>query len=124
MSIQTQKPLNDAHERIGTVLAPDTRPIPRTPAEAPPAPHVPDVPGTSWYRRERWLAVQLVALIPILGAMFAPAAYRAPMCIVGGALIAMGTVMMLRHHQSSGGTRKGPDLQPTDRRGVQEGQTP
>ena len=114
MSMHARQLPNDAHERIGTIFAPDARSIPPTPPERSPerstdrtpertpertpAPRAPDLP---WYRKERWLAVQLLALIPILGAMFAPAAYRAPMCIVGGALIAIGTVMMLRHHQSS-----------------------
>ena len=50
-----------------------------------------------WYRKERWLVVQLAALIPILTAMLAPQEYRVPLCILGGALVAIGTVMMLRH---------------------------
>ena len=53
--------------------------------------------GLPWYRKDRWLVVQLAALVPILGAMLAPVAYRLPLCIVGGALVAVGTVMMLRH---------------------------
>jgi hypothetical protein len=50
-----------------------------------------------WYRREKWLAVQISAMVPILGAMFVPVTYRLPLCVLGGALIAVGTVMLLRH---------------------------
>ncbi|MFL5620512.1 MAG: hypothetical protein ACJ79A_19210 [Gemmatimonadaceae bacterium] len=57
-----------------------------------------DVAGDlPWYRRERWLAVQIAALVPILGAMLVPATYRLPLCVLGGALVAIGTVMLLRH---------------------------
>ena len=50
-----------------------------------------------WYRRETWLAVQIAAIVPILGAMVVPETYRLPLCVVGGALVAVGTVMLLRH---------------------------
>ena len=50
-----------------------------------------------WYRREAWLAVQIAAMVPILGAMLVPATYRLPLCILGGVLVAIGTVMLLRH---------------------------
>lgn len=50
-----------------------------------------------WYRREKWLAVQIAAIIPILGAMLVPETYRLPLCVIGGALVAVGTVMLLRH---------------------------
>jgi len=59
-----------------------------------------------WYRKEGWLAIQAVALVPILGAMFVPANYRLPLCILGGALIAIGTVMMFRQHASVTATRQ------------------
>ena len=54
-----------------------------------------------WYRRETWLAVQIMAIPPILGAMLVPESYRLPLCILGGTLVAIGTVMMLRHKPSS-----------------------
>ena len=64
-----------------------------------------------WYRKERWLVVQLAALVPILGAMLVPVAYRVPLCILGGVLVAIGTVMMLRHEPAGpeprGGTGAG-----------------
>ena len=50
-----------------------------------------------WYRREKWLAVQIAAIIPILGSMLVPETYRLPLCVIGGALVAVGTVMLLRH---------------------------
>ena len=62
-----------------------------------------------WYRRERWLVVQSAALIPILGAMLAPATYRLPLCVVGGALVAIGTVMMLRHDPSGARSNRRAD---------------
>jgi hypothetical protein len=121
MPIHARKLPADAHERIGTTLAPDKRSIPPSLPESAPAPRIHDSPpqagdapyarqrseatpphddgaGLPWYRKESWLAVQLAALIPILGAMFVPAPYRLAMCVVGGALIAIGTVMMLRDH--------------------------
>ena len=54
-----------------------------------------------WYRRETWLAVQIAAIIPILSAMLVPAPYRLLLCILGGTLIAIGTVMLLRHKPTS-----------------------
>ena len=60
-----------------------------------------------WYRRETWLAVQIAAIVPILGAMLVPVTYRLPLCVLGGVLVAVGTVMLLRHKPmppSSGST--------------------
>jgi hypothetical protein len=71
--------------------------------ESPPRPtfseesHASGGPDLPWYRREKWLTVQISAMVPILGAMFVPATYRLPLCVLGGALIAVGTVMLLRH---------------------------
>ena len=56
-----------------------------------------DAAELPWYRRERWLAVQVAALVPILGAMLAPATYRVPLCVLGGALVAISLMMLLRH---------------------------
>lgn len=63
-----------------------------------------DVP---WYRREKWLAVQVVAIVPILSAMLVPASYRLPLCVLGGALVAIGTVMLLRHKPTPALSRSG-----------------
>jgi hypothetical protein len=69
----------------------------RDAADAPfvhPAPPASDEP---WYRTERWLVVQLLALVPILGAMFLPMTYRVPLFVAGGVLVATGALMLLRH---------------------------
>jgi hypothetical protein len=60
-----------------------------------------------WYRRESWLAVQIAALVPILGAMFVPTTYRLPLCVLGGTLVAIGTVMLLRHKPTPAASRSG-----------------
>jgi len=75
-------------------------PPPRPSAAEPIAPSggTGDLP---WYRRETWLAVQIAAIIPILSAMLVPAPYRLLLCILGGTLIAIGTVMLLRHKPTS-----------------------
>ena len=60
-----------------------------------------------WYRRETWLVVQIVAILPILGAMLVPASYRLLLCILGGTLVAIGTVMMLRHKPAPASSKAG-----------------
>lgn len=60
-----------------------------------------------WYRREKWLAVQIAAIVPILGAMLVPETYRLPLCAIGGALVAVGTVMLLRHKPMPASTGSG-----------------
>ena len=82
-----------------TVVAPDDPSPPHSFAE-PKAPSD-GAANLPWYRRETWLAVQIVAIIPIVGAILVPAAYRLPLCVLGGALVAIGTVMMLRHKPAS-----------------------
>jgi hypothetical protein len=122
MSVHTRKLPGDGNVRPGTVFftevptvlpsGPQASPEAREPEVEVAAPPL-ETPRTRrgdvatartneaadlpWYRRERWLAVQLVALIPILGAMLVPVQYRVPLCILGGVLVAIGTVMMLRH---------------------------
>ncbi|HET9797820.1 MAG TPA: hypothetical protein VFP90_07525 [Gemmatimonadaceae bacterium] len=56
-----------------------------------------DASDKPWYRTERWLIVQLLALVPILGAMLLPTTYRIPLFIAGGSLVLTGTMMLLRH---------------------------
>jgi hypothetical protein len=77
-----------------TLIAPDDPPRRRSAAEASETRDAADLP---WYRRETWLAVQITAIIPILGAMLVPASYRLPLCVLGGLLVAIGTLMLLRH---------------------------
>ena len=60
-----------------------------------------------WYRREKWLAVQIAAIVPILSAMLVPETYRLPLCVLGGALVAVGTVMLLRHKPMPASSRSG-----------------
>ena len=60
-----------------------------------------------WYRRESWLAVQILAIVPILSAMLVPETYRLPLCILGGVLVAVGTVMLLRHKPMPASSRSG-----------------
>ena len=61
-----------------------------------------------WYRREPWLVVQLLAFVPIIAAMFLPKAYHLPLFGVGGSLIIVGIVLLIRReltasHPSSAG---------------------
>ena len=60
-----------------------------------------------WYRREKWLAVQVAAIVPILSAMLVPAPLRLPLCVLGGALVAIGTVMLLRHKPTPASSSSG-----------------
>ena len=82
-----------------TVVAPDDPPSRRSVSDQ----IAPSGGGTDlpWYRRETWLVVQIAAIAPILGAMLVPAPYRLLLCILGGTLVAIGTVMMLRHKPTS-----------------------
>jgi hypothetical protein len=66
-----------------------------------------DTSDVPWYRRETWLAVQITAILPILGAMLVPAPYRLPLCVLGGALIAIGTLMLLRHKPTTASSESG-----------------
>jgi hypothetical protein len=88
-----------------TIVALDDSPPRRSAAEQiAPSDGVMDLP---WYRRETWLVVQIAAIIPILGAMLVPAPYRLLLCILGGTLVAIGTVMMLRHKPMSDSSKSG-----------------
>ena len=98
---------NVRHERpspTGPKPSPNDEDRVGSPEEAPaPVSHFDSGPETGqgselpWYRREKWLAVQVAAMVPILAAMVVPASYRLPLCVLGGALVAVGTVMLLRH---------------------------
>lgn len=85
------EPSRPKHEREA-LAASDDAPRPR-PVDATARVAVPDLP---WYRRESWLAVQVSSFVPILGAVLLPEAYRLPLCVLGGSLVAIGTLMLLR----------------------------
>ena len=88
-----------------TVVAADDPPPRRSAAEQiAPSDDATELP---WYRRETWLVVQLAAIMPILGAMLVPASYRLLLCILGGTLVAIGTVMMLRHKPTPASSKSG-----------------
>jgi hypothetical protein len=49
-----------------------------------------------WYRREAWLAVQLLAVVPMAAGMFVPRADRIPYFALGGMLVAVGLALLVR----------------------------
>ena len=55
------------------------------------------VPAATWYRRERWLVVTLVAFLPVLAALFAPMELRLPLVGASVLLVLIGVGMLLRH---------------------------
>jgi hypothetical protein len=125
MSIHARKPATDRGTTFGSVILPDARHDRAPSTDGPASTRVEPIatsgdrqragddshtessarrqhatvesPDRPWYHTERWLAVQLLALVPILSAMFAPSQFRIPLSIVGGTLVAIGTVMMLMH---------------------------
>ena len=101
----TRTDLPDAtRERSDAAPARDT---PRSEVTEPTVVHTAtDASDKPWYRTERWLIVQLLALVPILGAMLLPMTYRVPLFIAGGSLVLTGTMMLLRHTPSP--TRPAP----------------
>ena len=129
MSIHARKLPNELRTALGTVVEPDARndrapstddaastrveptdisadrqragDVARTEPHARKKGTAVESPDLPWYRTERWLAVQLLALVPILAAMFAPSQFRVPLSIAGGTLVAIGTVMMLMHKPTS-----------------------
>jgi hypothetical protein len=44
---------------------------------------------------ESWLVIVLLSLVPLVGALFAPQAWRAPLYIVGGVVCAVGLVLLV-----------------------------
>jgi len=61
------------------------------------------------YRREPWLVVQLLAFLPILAAMFLPKAYQIPLFGLGGTLIAVGMVLLIRKELTGARSRSPSD---------------
>jgi hypothetical protein len=59
-------------------------------------------PGPESVRRgdraiEPWFTILLSALIPLIGALFAPAEWKTALHVTGGALCAWGLVLLVRH---------------------------
>jgi hypothetical protein len=46
---------------------------------------------------EPWFTILLSALIPLIGALFAPAEWKTALHVTGGALCAWGLVLLVRH---------------------------
>jgi hypothetical protein len=46
---------------------------------------------------EPWFAILLSSLVPLLGGLFVPDAWRAPLHVLGGALCVLGLVLMVKH---------------------------
>lgn len=46
---------------------------------------------------EPWFAILLSALVPLMGALFLPAAWRTPLHLLGGILCVWGLVLLVRH---------------------------
>jgi hypothetical protein len=59
-----------------------------------PVPSSDDVAGRAI---EPWFTILLSALAPLLGALFAPAAWRTPLHVLGGVLCVAGLVLLVRH---------------------------
>ena len=55
--------------------------------------------STPWYRRERWAAVCIASVVPVVGAIFAPQAWKIPLAIVGGLLMSASMLLLLRQHR-------------------------
>jgi hypothetical protein len=51
----------------------------------------------SWHRDERWLAVSLAALVPIILALAMPPAIKLVLLGVGGVMIVSGLAMLVMH---------------------------
>jgi hypothetical protein len=49
---------------------------------------------------EPWFSVLLSALVPLLGALFVPMAWKTPLHVLGGAICALGLVLLVRHEMA------------------------
>jgi len=58
-----------------------------------------------WYRREPWLLTLLLAFAPILAAMVLPRAYHLPLFGLGGSLVVIGMVLLVRRELSAARSR-------------------
>lgn len=75
------------------------------------APSLPTVgaPAWPWYRREPWLAVELLGFLPLLVALVVPRRLQLALIAAGGLLVALGLLLLWR--QGPFAARR-----PTDRR--------
>lgn len=62
-----------------------------------PGPVAADAPGRAV---ESWFAILLLALVPLVGALFVPAPWQFMLHVLGGGLCAAGLVMLVRHELS------------------------
>jgi hypothetical protein len=62
-----------------------------------PAPAAVDAPGGAI---EPWFTVLLLALVPLVGAMFVPAPWQVMLHVLGGMLCSLGLIMLVRHEMS------------------------
>lgn len=46
---------------------------------------------------EPWFAILLSSLVPLLGGLFVPGAWRTPLRVLGGVLCVLGLVLMVKH---------------------------
>lgn len=46
---------------------------------------------------EPWFIILLSSLVPLLGGLFVPDAWRAPLHVLGGVLCVVGLVLLVRH---------------------------
>jgi hypothetical protein len=72
------------------------RPLPPLDATAPTLPATESRTAWPWYRREPWLAVELLAFVPLLAALAVPRRFQLALIAVGGLLVALGLVLLWR----------------------------
>ena len=58
-----------------------------------------------WYRREPWLLMQLLAFAPIVAAMVLPKTYQLPLFGLGGMLVVVGMVLLVRRELTTSRSR-------------------
>ncbi len=56
--------------------------------------------GTAGGAIEPWFSVLLFALVPLLGALFVPLAWKTPLHVLGGVLCAWGLLLLVRHEMA------------------------
>jgi len=66
--------------------------------QAPAASHTPapTAPERRWYHREPWLAVELLAFVPLLAALAVPRRFQLALIGIGALLVALGLVLLWR----------------------------
>ena len=77
----------------------------REPSETSFEQHTAALTDGPWYRREPWLVTLLLAFAPILAAMVLPRAYHLPLFGVGGSLVVIGLVLLVRRELSASRSR-------------------